>query len=320
MASDINAVVLGYPHFESLLNQSIELSDGAVVNMHETDHDMGFREVESFDVWETPFVRFMAGRELGHPWTAIPVFPTRRFVQWMIDVPEDSDIHEAKDLDGRRIVQRYHGFTDAVWSKGVLEQDYGVDLASVAWFTLHEERMPGTRAPDGVVSLNTDDSDALLVNGVVDARLDQGYGQPTSPGVRRLWPDPEGEAAAWYKRTNVFPILHVVAVKNSVLAEHPSFARDLYQIFDQAKNEALVKWDYGATLPDDRRVMALQSGFPGSRWGGGDRSFLGQDPIPFGVELEANRESLERGIRYAFTQRAIQNSYSIEELFAPVDA
>jgi hypothetical protein len=103
------------------------------------------------------------------------------------------------------------------------------------------------------------------------------------------------------------------------LAAHPSLARDLYEQFEGAKNDALVEWDYGASLPDDRRAAALWSGFPGSSFGGADRSFLGRDPLPYGLESKKNREPLEQIIGYAVRLGNIQRSHSIEELFAPID-
>jgi 4,5-dihydroxyphthalate decarboxylase len=265
-----------------------------------------------------PVIKYVAAWEQGFDAIAIPVFPARRFAQWMVEIAENSDIRDASDLEGKRIGIRYNGNTDAILGKGVLEESYGIDLSSVSWFTVHGELVPGTKAPDGVVLLDGADLHDLLRSGDVDAVLVNGYGHEPAPGIRRLWDDPEKEAARWYESARFFPILHLVVVSTSALAEHEALAPILFQAFEQAKTDALVKWNYGAALPDGKRAAALRSGFPGSGWRGSDRSFLGRDPIPYG--LEANRDGLERLIAYAVRQEALQESHSVEELFANIDA
>jgi 4,5-dihydroxyphthalate decarboxylase len=317
MASNVNASLIRFPHVESILNEAIELSDGTTFNVHETVRDLSPEESLNYDVWELPIVRYIAALELGLEVTAIPVFTARRFIQWMVEVPENSEIQVAQDLEGKRIAQHNFGNTDAVWTKGVLEESYGVDPLSVSWFTVHAEMMEGLVAPAGVVCLEGADPNELLANGVVDAAIVSGYGPPPAPGIRRLWADPEVEAAAWYRTAKMFPILHVIVIRDSALDEHESLARDIYQVFDGAKHDALVKWDYGASLPEDRRATAQRSGFPGPAWGGVDRSFLGRDPLQYG--LEPNRGALERIIQYGFRQKATQKSYAVDELFAAVN-
>lgn len=321
MTADIKAGLYErYPHVESLLDEWTELSDGAVLKVELAGvGDTRYEDSDDFSVWEMPLIRYIAKRENGFGSIAIPVFPARRFVQWMVEVPVDSDIHEVKDLEGKRIVQNYVGATDSVWARGLFEETYKVDLSGVTWFTRMTEFVPGHEAPEGTVCLEGAKRDDLLLDGVVDAALTSGHGNPIRPGLRSLFAVPEVEAAEWYKSWKIFPMLHVVVVRESALAEHASLAHDLYQAFDDAKTNALVKWNYGASLPQQSRALALWSGFPGSASGGASRSFLGRDPLPYGLELQANHDALERVIRYGVEQGALQRSHELDELFVSVD-
>jgi 4,5-dihydroxyphthalate decarboxylase len=331
MAQPIKAGLIRFPHVEKLFDNPVELSDGAVLLTEEIPDDLGFEGDQvtardklanstGFDVWELPVVRYIAAREVGFDATAIPVFLTRRFVQWMIEVPADSGIRGVKDLAGKRIGEPYHGNTDTVWTKGVLAEDYGVDLSGASFFSIKPERVRDHEPPDGVTCVDRSTLDELMLKGIVDAVFGSGHGIPTVPGVRRLWADPERAAAEWYQSSPVFPILHLVVVRNSALAAHPGLAADLYRVFDRVKEDALAAWDYGAALPTDKRGAALWSGFPGSAWGGADRGFLGRDPLPYGIGLDANREALGRIIRYAHQQGAIRRRYTVEELFEPISS
>jgi 4,5-dihydroxyphthalate decarboxylase len=318
MTRSVNLALIRHPHLESIIDQPVVLSDGATLHVQEVPEHLTIDESEGFDVWELPIVRYIAARERGFKWTAIPVFPTRRFTQWMIEVPEESEIRVAKDLEGRRVAQSYYGHTGTVLTKGVLQESYGVDLSSITWVTWRRsEHVPGTQAPAGIVYRDGANAIELVRSGEADAMIANGHGQPPSPSFRRLWADPEREAARSYESSRFFPIIHVVVVSDEALADHEGLAHDLYEVFDRAKRDAFTKWDYGASLPDDLRSAALASGFPGAAWQGADRSFLGKDPIPYGIE--ANREALERTIRYATDQGAIQESYSLDELFSSVE-
>jgi 4,5-dihydroxyphthalate decarboxylase len=314
MAADINVALYRFPHLENIIDEPTTLSDGSVLKVDETITSLGLVKSLGYDVWELPLVRYIAAREAGHEISALPVFTARRFIQWMFEVPEHSDIQVVKDLEGKRIVQSYIGNTDMIWAKGLIEETYDVDLSGITWYTLHGELVEGTFTPEGVVNLDRPhDRDELMLTGVVDAAVTSGHPNPVRPGLRSLWADPETEIATWYKSWPVFPILHVVVVRNSALAGHESLGRDLFQLFETAKNDALARWDYGTTLPEEKRNQALWSGFPGSAWNGADRAFLGRDPLPYGVE--ANRDELEQIMRYAVRQQAIKRVHPLEELF-----
>jgi 4,5-dihydroxyphthalate decarboxylase len=160
--------------------------------------------------------------------------------------------------------------------------------------------------------------DDLLVAGTIDAKFVDDHGHPPDPAMRRLWAHPEEEIQRWYGRSGYFPILHTVVVRDRVLVDHPQLARELYQLFEAAKTVALVKYEYGARLPERYHDISLRAGFPGATRDGVSRAYLGQDPIPYG--LQPNREELERLIRYAHAQEAISAAPAVEDVFVDVGA
>jgi 4,5-dihydroxyphthalate decarboxylase len=317
LTTTIEASIARYPHAEELLGASVALADGAVVRIREAKHDVTLKESASLDVWEMPVVRYIAARELGFEIRAIPVFTTRRFIQWMVEVSANSTISSPQDLLDKRLVVHNYGNTDTIWARGVLADSYGVDFSGASWFTLHQEMLPGLVAPAGVTMLEGADRDQLLLDGVIDAAITSGHGNEPRPGLRRLWDDPEREAAEWHQSAGFFPMLHVLVIRTSTLSANPSLGEELTRLFAKTKDAALARWDNGASLTEERQATALWCGFPGSRWRGADRSFLGRDPLPYG--LAANRAGLERIIRYSSELGATQRLHAVEELFADVE-
>jgi 4,5-dihydroxyphthalate decarboxylase len=315
---NLTAAIRRYPHTELIFENPLELSDGSHVAVQPWRDRAPFAEYQNYDIAEMPILNYIAARELGLDVTALPVFPSRRFVQWMLEVPLDSPITGPSDLAGKRVGSTYYGNIDYVWTRGILTEDYGVDLSGTTWVTTRREKVSGARIPGNVECVEGADLNELLRRGTIDARFIDDHGQAPDPGFRRLWPAPERAIAEWYAAAGYFPILHTVVVRNSVLAAHENLAAELYTLLDSAKAAALVKYDFGARLPEDLRAISLRAGFPGATRDGTDRGYLGKDPLPYG--LAANRPILERLVRYAHVQQAIWSAPSIDELFVPVGA
>jgi 4,5-dihydroxyphthalate decarboxylase len=183
----------------------------------------------------------------------------------------------------------------------------------VTWVTTRGEKVAGARVPASVELIAGANLDDLIGQGVIDAKFIDDHGQDPDPRYRRLWADPEREIARWYRTAGYFPVLHTVVVRNSVLAAHPEVAAELCRRLEAAKMAALVKYDFGASLPAAQHAISLRAGFPGATRNGADRGFLGPDPIPYGLEI--NRPTLERLVRYARDQRAISSAPDVTDLF-----
>ena len=205
MTQVLKAALPRFPHLNELIGKSFDLPDATLAFQESSSSS------DRFDVSIWPITKYLAARELGLDAIGIPVFPVRRFVQWMVEVPEGSHIREARDLAGKRIGQIDWGHTCAVNARGVLADGYQVDLSDVSWFTTHKEQVEGQRAPEGVTCLDRG-LDDLLLAGQIDVALGNGYGNEPSPGIRRLWTDPEHEAAVSYQNGAFFPIVHLVVL------------------------------------------------------------------------------------------------------------
>lgn len=277
---------------------------------------------ESFDVAEMSTSLYLQMRALGElPFVALPIFPSRMFRHGYVFVHSDAGITTPTDLAGKRIgVQEYHQ-TAAVWIRGILQRDYGVDLSRVRWFEggVNAPRLPDPvvdRRPDGPLEIGfigTDRwLDELLVRGAIDAYL--GARQPRSfgrtPAVRRLFDDPRTEERAWFRRTGVFPMMHTLVVREALLDRHPWLAESLFKAFEQAKRWCLEQMRFTGTsrytLPwlhaDLEEIDELFDG----------------DPWPYG--LEANRAALETLLGFLVEQRFLAAAPSLDTLFAPIIA
>jgi 4,5-dihydroxyphthalate decarboxylase len=279
----------------------------------------------AFDVCELAPTTYLCARAFGVPFTAIPVFLTRDFHHRSVVCNVASGIAEPKDLAGKTFGVRAYTVTTGVWTRGMLESEYGLDPARVTWFTDDEEHVTRWVPPPNVVKLPAGESlAAMLAAGRLDAALSgmagvgrsgpptagweaaaaQAIAAPRSAELAPLFPHARALEIEWYRRTRIFPIHGVIVIKDSVLAEHPWVARELLRAFDASKARYLQRLAAdGPATDDDRQRVELREMI-----GGGD-------PLPFG--LEANRATIEALIDYAYRQKIIPAVVRPEEVFAP---
>jgi 4,5-dihydroxyphthalate decarboxylase len=259
--------------------------------------------------------RIAAGR---HEMVALPVFPSRVFRHGFITVNRKA-VKTPKDLEGKRIGVPLYTQTAAVFARGLLRDEYGVDLSGVHWVqgatnSAQSHGNPSAPPPLYKVSIEQNKSgrslSELLEAGEIQAML--GSGLPaalrTNPDVQRLFPDFHAVELESYRRTRVFPIMHLVAMRRDVYERHPFIASSLYQAMDAAKDLALAKM---------RETGALRYMLPGmtAELERIDEVF-GGDPWPYGVE--ANRPTLEALVRYMAEQSLIKAPIPLEDLFVPI--
>jgi 4,5-dihydroxyphthalate decarboxylase len=275
---------------------------------------------QSFDAAEMSTSLYLQLRARGElPFVALPVFPSRMFRHGYVFVHEGAGITEPKDLAGQRIgVPEYHQ-TAAVWIRGILQRDYGVDFSGVRWF---EGGVNAARSSDPVVDRRPDGPlditfvgaerclDEMLAHGEIDAylgaRVPRAHGR--NPFVRRLFTNPRAEERAWFERTGVFPMMHTLVVREALLDRHPWIAESLVKAFEQAKRWCLEQMRFSGTsrytLPwlhaDLEEVDEL----------------FGGDPWPYG--LEPNRAALETLLCFLEDQRFLARAPALETLFAPI--
>ncbi len=255
-----------------------------------------------YDISEMAFTTYLCARAFNKPFTAIPVFLTRNFHHRAMVYNVGSGISGPKYLEGRKVaVNRGYTVTTGLWARGILQSEYGVDLSSIAWYPTGDEHVQEYRSPSYVHDdLLGRDIAEVLTAGEVDAAV--GDIRLDSPEIRPLIPDAHDAGADYFRKTGVYPINHTVVIRDSLLAERPWVAEELFNAFKASKETYLGHLSAGDALsPQDKAAIAL-----------GD--VVGGDPYPFGVE--ANRKALEAAVRFAVDQGVIPRTVTPEALFA----
>lgn len=252
------------------------------------------------------------------PFIAIPVFPSRFFRHSCIFVSEKSGITEPEDLAGKRVGVPEYQMTAPVWIRGILQDDYGVDPASVTYYTGGEEQsgreeklrinLPKKFAVKPIGPEQT--LSRMLANGEIDAlhaarTPSTFYSEPGS--VRRLFPQFVEEEQRYFERTQIFPIMHLIAIRRDVYEENRWVAQSLQKAFQEAKQAAhdrlLVSAALKTMLP--WQIAAVED----------TETRLGQNWWSYG--FEENRHVIETFLRYHNEQGLTQRLLVPEELFAP---
>lgn len=265
---------------------------------------------EEFDVCELSLVAYLVARDQGRGFTAIPVFPHRRFRHKYMVKRAGCGIDKPADLNGKRVGLDTLQNSAGLWMRGILQDHYGVDLKSIEWWCQEEEDVPFEpakwmrvrRVPEGK------DIDRMLLDGELEGAL---YPE-TLPSIRSgsskvalLFANPRAAEIEYYKKSGIFPIMHTVVIKNEILEKHPWVAVNLLQAFEQAKELCYerMKDPRNFALVWVKEIMQEQA------------AIFGPDPWPYG--LEKNRKALEVVVRYEHEQGMITQRPETEELFFP---
>lgn len=251
---------------------------------------------------------------------AIPAFLSRSFRHESIYLRADAGIGQPGDLRGRRMGVPEYQMTASVWARGMLSDDYGVDAESITWCTggLEQpgrvERQPLTLSRpvrlEGIDPGRT--LSQALVAGEIDALMAPRVPSVFSArggrtGIRRLFPDYADLEVEQFRRTGVFPIMHLVVLRSDVAQRYPWLAQSLYKALEAGKRLALQGL---AEAPALRYTMPLLLDALERQ-----REIFGPDPWPYG--LEANRPALETFGRYLLEQGLSEHPLDIDGLFAP---
>jgi 4,5-dihydroxyphthalate decarboxylase len=280
------------------------------------DRMAGGLEFDACEFSSSEFVQRFANKQC--PFVAIPVFASRAFRMGYIAVNRKAGIRTPKDLEGRRVGVPLYTMTAAIFIKGLLQHEFGVDLGKIRWLQGamnaagrhgHPTVLPLLK--DVSIENNTTDRSLgqLLAAGELDATL--GAVLPdeirTSPDVVRLFPNYVEIDTDIYRRKKIYPIMHLIAIRKELYEKHPFIATSLYDAFVEAKAMALKKLLYLGALRCMvpflmREVDDIYRVFDG-------------DPWPYGVE--ANRPTLEALVAYQQDQGLIAAPVSIDDLFVP---
>jgi 4,5-dihydroxyphthalate decarboxylase len=275
-----------------------------------------FRHVE-FDICELSLSSYTIKTARGDcPYVGIPAFVSRAFRHTAIFIRSDRGIECPADLRGKRIGVPEYQLTACVWARAILDADYGVKASDIRWVRGGIEQ-PGrpekimVELPEdiGVEAAPSDRSlNAMLEAGEID-----GFIGPRSPScfdnghplVRRLFADPISAATDYFRRTRIFPIMHIVGVRRALVEAHGWLPSTVLKAFAQSKSRALAMLnDTSATkvtLPFVEEQLATA------------RDLMGQDFWPYGVE--PNRHVLDSFLEHHHRQGLSERRLTVDELF-----
>jgi 4,5-dihydroxyphthalate decarboxylase len=276
-----------------------------------------FRHAE-FDICELSLSSFTVKTAQGDcPYIGVPAFVSRAFRHTSIYVRTDR-IKKPADLKGKKVGVPEYQLTANVWARALLEDDHGVKPSDIHWIRggLEEVGRPEKIAitlPKDVKLDNAPEGrtlSAMLESGDIDAFI--GPRVPScfergAPNVGWLFADPVAAAKDYYKRTQIFPIMHIVGVRREIVAQQPWLPAAVLKAFERAKAIALEKLSDTSstkvTLPFvEERLMEA-------------RALMGQDFWSYGVAQ--NRKTLETFLRHHHSQGLSPRLVKIDELFHP---
>jgi 4,5-dihydroxyphthalate decarboxylase len=322
---DLSLALSDNPNTRLLLDGRIQPQGVRLLPSAFHPSEMFWRQLRfgEFDVSEMSMSSLLISTARGPtPWVALPVFTTREFFHTRILVRADAGISAPADLRGKRVGVPEYQQTAAIWSRGVLRHEFGVEPREIEWFM---ERPPdrshggatGFKPPDGVrvshIPPSTDigtmllarELDATLLyltnpNLVDRSRIDLS----THPDIKPLFADRAAEGRRYYAKTGIYQINHTVVVRRALLERHPWLALNLYAAFAAAK--ATVMQQAGDAL---RPLFAV--GLIGEE----TRKALARDPMAYGIK--AARPVLETIAQYVHEQGLTDRRVGLEEIFAP---
>jgi 4,5-dihydroxyphthalate decarboxylase len=230
-----------YPGTAALKAGSI-VSDSVALDFVEySPANKGFKPMvreQAFDVSEMAIVTYLIAKSFGKPMVLLPSVVVARFQHaYALYRAELGDL-KPRDLEGKRVGIRSFTTTTGAWLRGILANDYGVDLHSIYWVTFEdahvaEFRDTTVRAPQGKEIIQ------MLLDGELDAVLGE---KLERPGLKSLFPDVAGEEKSWFARHQVMPINHMVVVSEALAGAHPNAVREVFRMLQASASDAAPRF------------------------------------------------------------------------------
>jgi 4,5-dihydroxyphthalate decarboxylase len=309
-----------YDRNRALFDGRVQIDGCDPVYMLLSPEEMFFRAMRSrdFDITELSFSSYLVKHAQGDcPYIAVPVFLSRAFRHTSIYVRKDR-IRTPQDLKGKRVGIPEYQLTAIVWARSILQDDYGIRPEDVTWVRggidtpgrpekiklnlpagVHVEA-----APEGTTISQL--LDAGEIDGFIAPRPPSGAALQ-NPHVGWLFDDPTAVAKDYYRRTGIFPIMHVVGIRKEIAAAHPWLPGAVFKAFNASKAAALeLLADTSATkvtLPFVEEQLKAA------------KDLLGEDFWSYGVQ--ANRNTLQAFLKHHHEQGLSSRLVEVDELFHP---
>lgn len=318
---NLSIAVGNYDRIRPLVDGDVQIDGVDPIFMLQDPEEIFFRAFRhaDYDICELSLSSYSVKTAAGtSPYIAVPVFPSRAFRHTSIYIRNDRGIESAADLKGKRIGVPEYQLTANVWVRLFLEEDHGLKASDVTWIRGGYEETGRLekivlKLPADVIVENAPETETLsgmLASGELDAVI--GPRAPSCftqghPKVSYLYSDPQGAASDWYRRTQLFPIMHVLGIRRTLAEQHPWLPGAVAKAFEKSKSVALQKLsDTSATkvtLPfiEDQLRAA--------------RQLLGEDFWSYG--FAANRHVLSRFLERHHAEGLSSRLLQPEELFHP---
>ena len=276
-----------------------------------------FRRAE-FDICELSMSSFTVKTAQGAcPYVGVPAFVSRAFRHTAIYVRTDR-IKKPSDLKGKRIGVPEYQLTANVWARAILHDDHGVTPADIRWIrgglieagrlekisiTLPEDVKLEDAPPGRTLSSMLEAGD---IDGVIGPRVPTPF-ERGHPHVGWLFADPVAAAKEYFKRTGIFPIMHIIGVRRELAEQHPWLPAAVLKAFERSKAIALEKLSDTSSTKVTLPFVVEQLI--------GARKLMGEDFWSYGVQK--NRKVLDYFLGQHHAQGLSSRRVSVDELFHP---
>lgn len=316
---DLSLAVGPYDRTRALIDGSVQIDGVTPACMTLSPEEIFFRAFRNteFDICELSLSSFTVKTAQGNcPYVGVPAFVSRAFRHNSIYVRTDR-IREPADLKGKRVGVPEYQLTANVWARAILEDDHGVKPSDIQWVRggIEDADRPEKISIKLPADVKLEDApkgksiSVLLAEGAIDGFIAP---RPPSlpkntPNVGWLFSDPVAAATDYFKRTGIFPIMHIVGVRRELADKHPWLPGAVLKAFEQAKSYAL-------TQLRDTSATKVTLPFVEERLGEA-RALMGEDFWSYGVN--ANRKTLETFLRHHHSQGLSSRLVTPEEMFHP---
>ena len=275
-----------------------------------------------FDITEMSFSSYLMQVDRGNgAYVAIPAFVSRAFRHGGIYVRTRAGIKTPKDLEGCLVGVPEYQMTMALWVRGILHDEYGVDLHNLRYRTGGNNR-PGRferlqlnlpKTMDVKPIAKEDTLNGLLLAEKLDAIIapspPNAFSTVDQRSISQLFADPVAVEKDYYTRTGLFPIMHVIGLRRSLVEANPGLAAEVFGAFVEARALAIKYLENAARASANRLTLPWFA----NEWET-TKALMGPSPWPYGVTENLNE--LEAAVRYSYEQYLISRKLSIDELFA----
>ena len=260
-----------------------------------------------YDACEFSLSNYIMLKCAGADWLhAIPIFPYRAFRHSTLHVRRDSGLIAPADLRGKLVGVPDYSMTAAVWTRGILDEQYSVHWSEMRWVASRRQRFSASEGID--LKIIDTDLETALIDGQIDALLAPTVRDGMLPGAKRqlrtLIASAQEAEETYFRDHGIYPINHVIVIRDVALARLPQLPRALLMAYTKSKTQA-----YG------RRLGTTLVPWGRQYW---TKIFdqFDQDPLQYGL-TPVNRNVVERLARYLCEQRLTSYQLSIDELFLP---